>query len=210
MRVLFFGDSITDANRTRDNDVAMTSKGSGYVRDVASDLKVIDPLGIEVINRGISGNRVVDLYARVKMDLWNLNPDVISILIGVNDVWHEVAHQNGVELDRFIKVYKMLIEDTRKALPNAKIILMEPFVLKCAATEERYDEFLAVKDYAKAVKELAKEYCLDFLPLQDRLDEAASKYGEKECLMDGVHPNMLGARIIADEWLKLFKSKFLG
>ena len=70
------------------------------------------------INWGIGGNRIVDLYSRIKADVWNYNPDVLSILIGVNDVWHEINHQNGVELDRFEKIYRILIEDTQKYLPK--------------------------------------------------------------------------------------------
>ena len=130
MRIVFYGDSITDAGRNRDKDFHHSSYGAGYVRDVASDLLNQNPLGFEIINRGISGNRIVDLYARIKTDLWNLNPDIISILIGVNDVWHEIGSKNGVELDRFERVYRMLIEDTKKVLPNAKIVILEPFVLK--------------------------------------------------------------------------------
>ena len=211
MKVLFYGDSITDAGRNRASAInSLESLGFGYVRDVASALLGEDPLKYEVIDRGISGNRIVDLYSRVKCDLWNLEPDVISILIGVNDVWHEVAYQNGVEIDRFEKVYRMLIEDTLKVLPNVKIIIMEPFVLKGSATEEKYDEFLAVKDYAKVCKKLAEEFNLPFLPLQDKFDEHAEKFGVKPCLSDGVHPNIHGARVIADEWLNLFKKKILG
>ena len=96
MKVLFLGDSITDMSRSREGDNVY--KGNGYVFYAAGDIKREDP-SIEVINRGISGNRVVDLYARIKSDVWNLQPDVLSILIGVNDVWHEIISQNGVELD---------------------------------------------------------------------------------------------------------------
>ena len=124
MKILFFGDSITDMGRNRDLMGQAFGYGVGYVNNVASTLKYENPEKYEIVNRGISGNRVVDLYARVKADVWNHTPDVISILIGVNDVWHEIHGGNGVELNRFEKVYRMLIEDTKEQLPNVKFILI--------------------------------------------------------------------------------------
>ena len=205
MKILFFGDSITDMGRSRER-TDVFGLGEGYVFYATGDLKREDP-SIEIINRGISGNRIVDLYARIKSDVWNLNPDVLSILIGVNDVWHEIGSQNGVELDRFIKIYDMLITDTLKVLPNLKIILCEPFVLKGCATEENYERFLEVKEYAKAVKALAEKHSLEFVPLQDAFDKAAEKSCAEYYLYDGVHPDAAGARLIADEWNKLYNEK---
>ena len=204
MRILFFGDSITDMGRRREVDGVHL--GNGYVFFVAGDIKRKDPC-VEIINRGISGNRIVDLYARIKGDVWNEKPDVLSILIGVNDVAHEIFDKNGVELERFIKVYEMLISDTLKVLPKVKIILCEPFVLKGELTEENYQKFLQVKEYAKAVKALAEKYSIEFLPLQDELEKSAKKTSSKDYLYDGVHPDIAGARLIADEWMKLYNEK---
>lgn len=214
-KILFFGDSITDMHRNREENkpTSIWSYGSGYPIFVASDLYRKDPNGYEVINRGIGGNRVVDLYARIKADVWNLQPDVLSILIGINDIWHEINYKNGVEINRFEKVYRTLIEDTLKVLPNLKIVLCEPFVLKGIATEnteekpDRYEQFLQVYEYAKVVKKLAQEYNLYFLPLQERFTEQAKKHGAEHYLYDGVHPMVAGATLIADEWLKLFKEE---
>ena len=205
MKILFFGDSITDMARNRDVDGQAFGYGMGYVNSVASTLKYEDPTKYEIINRGISGHRIVDLYARIKVDVWNQNPDVISILIGINDIWHEIYGQNGVELNRFEKVYRMLIEDTREQLPNVKFILCEPFVLKGVATEEKYEEFLEVKKYAAVVKKLAEEYNIPFVALQDKLDEAAAKHGAVHYLYDGVHPDVAGGKLIAEEWLNAFR-----
>lgn len=209
MKILFFGDSITDAGRSQESlsGCGATVLGSGYVRDVCATLISESPLKYEFINRGISGNRIVDLYSRIKADAWNHNPDVLSVFIGINDLWHEIARNNGVELDRFIKVYKMLIEDTLKALPNVKIILIEPFVIKGVSTEEKYDLFLQIKQYASAVKQLAKEYGLYFLPLQDKIDVEVQKFGAEVFAPDGVHPALYGAKFIADEWVKLFNKE---
>ena len=206
MKILFYGDSITDMARSRDMDGQAFGYGVGYVNSVASSLKYENPEKYEIINRGISGNRVVDLYARIKADVWNHNPDLISILIGINDVWHEIYNKNGVDLERFEKVYRMLIEDTKKRLPNVKFILCEPFVLIGRATEEKYEEFLEVKKYAAVVKKLAEEYNLLFVALQDKLDEAAEKHGAAHYLYDGVHPDIAGGKLIAEEWLKVFRA----
>ncbi len=208
MKILFYGDSITDMGR-KNNDLGefcndVFSFGNGYVFYAIGDLKRSDPT-IEVINRGISGNRIVDLYARIKNAVWNHKPDVLSILIGVNDVWHEIARENGVEIERFDRIYRMLIEDTIKVLPEVKIVLMEPFVLEGSATTENYDRFLQVKEYAKVVKKIAEDYSLGFIPLQEKFDIAAEKYGVSTYLYDGVHPDIAGARLIADEWIKYYE-----
>ena len=207
MKIVFFGDSITDAGRSREEDHTASCYGHGYVKYIVGDLIASNPTKYEVYNRGISGNRIVDLYARVKSDVWNLQPDVLSILIGVNDIWHEIALKNGVDLVRFEKVYRMMIEETLERLPNVKVILCEPFVLTGTATFENMSEFLEVKQYAKVVERLAQEYGLYFLPLQEKLEEAAKKYSPELYLCDGVHPATAGAKLIADEWLQFYKKE---
>lgn len=213
MKILFFGDSITDAERNRDaaND-SIKALGYGFVRVIADKLAEENPNKYTVINRGVSGNRIVDLYARIKKDVWNEKPDVINILVGVNDVWHEINSQNGVDVERFEKVYRTLLEDTKKVLPNAKIILCEPFFLKGTATENiqekpnKYACFCEVYEYAKVVEKLAREFNFPFVFLQAKLTEQSKKYGVEPYLYDGVHPNTAGANLIANEWLKIFKN----
>ncbi|MBR6737781.1 MAG: SGNH/GDSL hydrolase family protein [Clostridia bacterium] len=210
MKILFFGDSITDMGRDR-NAVTRSAfaYGEGYVFLASADLLAKYPNRFEVVNRGIGGDRIVDLYGRVKRDVWNENPDVLSILIGVNDVWHEIINHNGVELDRFEKVYRMLIEDTKKVLPNVKIMLMEPYVLKGTATKEHIEHFKEVYKYAEVVKKLAREYGCTFVPLQQTLTALAEKNGVSCYMDDGVHPDAPGAKVIADEWLKAFYKNIL-
>ena len=211
MKIVMFGDSITDAWKDRSAaDYSVCSYGNGYVKFVAGELLFKDPEGYKILNRGISGNRVVDLYARIKADVWNEQPDVLSILIGINDIWHEVSCGNGVDIVRFEKVYRMLIEDTLQRLPNLKIILCEPFVLTGTATgeegSEAFEKFSAVKSYAKVIKKIAEDYGLYFLPLQEKLDDAAKKWSPAAFLADGVHPAMAGAKLIANEWLSCFEN----
>lgn len=211
MKIVMYGDSITDAGRDRSADYNLSSYGHGYVKFVAGELLFKDPTKYQIINRGISGNRIVDLYARVKADVWNEKPDVLSILIGINDISHEIFGKNGVDIDRFERIYRMMIEDTLSRLPNVKILLCEPFVLTGTATGEEGSEtfslFSEVRNYAKVVKKIAEDYGLYFLPLQDKLDEAAKKYSPDLYLADGVHPAVAGAKLIANEWLTFFEKE---
>ena len=207
MKLLFFGDSITDMGRSRNiSDPPVFAYGYGYPFIVASKLSEIDPIKYTVVNRGVGGNRIVDLYARVKADVWNESPDVLGILIGINDIWHELAVKNGVDVDRFEKVYSMLIEETLEKLKGVKIVLFEPFVLKGSATEKDLEYFLTIKEYAKRVEKIAKKYGLFFLPLQKRFDERANKYGAETYLYDGIHPSVAGATLIANSFVEFFKN----
>ena len=215
MKIVLFGDSITDMGRDRINNQPniLGSYGCGYPIFIAGELYKQDPTKHVIYNRGIGGNRIVDLYARIKMDVWNLKPDVLSILIGINDIWHEIGDKNGVDIARFERVYRMLIEDTLKVLPNLKIILCEPFVLEGSATDstpdvpDRWERFLEVYKYAEVVKKLAEEYDLYFLPLQELFTQKAKEFGADQYANDGVHPLIPGATLIADEWVKLFREK---
>lgn len=207
MKILFFGDSITDASRNRDKhaSTSCSALGTGFVMQIAGRLFEKSPTDYQIINQGISGNRIVDLYARVKKDCWNHEPDVISILIGINDIWHELEVQNGVDPERFEKVYRMLLEDTVARLPRTKLMICAPFVLPGSATEAHMDAFGECAIYAEIAERLAKEFGAEFLPLQGVFDEAAAKYGADVLLADGVHPTVQGAVLIAREWLKKFE-----
>ena len=196
--LLFQGDSITDCCRTGIMDGA--TLGLGYPNLIAAQLMGDDPAaGWKVINKGISGNRVVDLYARWKIDALNLNPDIISILIGVNDTWHEQGG-NGVEVDRYEQVYRMLLQWTRKVLPNVKFILMEPFVLPFGAVNESW---LAEIDQRRdIVRTLAEEFDAVFIPLQKHFNDALKLAPQEYWLKDGVHPTTAGHRLIQKVWLE--------
>ena len=209
MKIIAFGDSITDAGRNREVDVKRNSAFRyGYPLLLQAELGFENPEKYQVINCGISGNRIVDLYARVKKDVWNWNPDVLSIFIGVNDVWHDLSETpNGVDIVRFEKIYRALLDDTLAVLPNLKIMLIEPFVAHGVTTNANEAHFAQVKDYAKVVKKLAEEYNLPFLPLQEKFDELEKKADPSYWTADGVHPTVMGAKMIADEWIKLFKAE---
>ena len=200
IKFVFQGDSITDAGRDRDN---IASFGIGYPNLVASELMCKYPGEYEFINEGVSGDRIVDLYARIKQDLINHKPDYLSILIGVNDVWYELNEQNGVAAPKFEKVYSMLIEEIKEALPDIKIFILEPFVLKGSGTERYFDEFLAdVKLHSQAAKNVAEKYNLTFIPLQEKFDVASKLMPPTYWAADGVHPTAAGHALIKDALIK--------
>ena len=203
MRILFQGDSITDCGRDWNND---TQLGRGYAHLVESELGYREPGMHTFINKGISGNRVVDLYARIKRDIINYKPDVMSILIGVNDVWHEIGDSpNGVDADKFFKIYSMLIEEVKEALPNIKIMILEPFVLEACSTTEHWEFFKTeTKKRADMARKIAEKYNLPFIELQNGFDELAKKAENSYWLADGVHPTPAGHQFIKNEWLKAY------
>ena len=201
--IVFQGDSITDVFRIRDD---VGNLGQGYPGRVAGRLGLEHPGKYQFYNRGISGDRIVDIYARMKRDIANLNPDYLSILVGVNDVWHEVYCQNGVSAPKFKKVYGMLLEELKAEFPDLKIMLLEPFVLPGSATNEAIDWFREeVALRAEAVKELAEKFGLVFVPLQADLDALTEQASAEYWLYDGVHPTPYFHQYIADRWLEAFE-----
>ena len=208
MKILFLGDSITDMHRNRETEFFYDSYGFAYPLFVEGELAIKYPKQFEILNKGISGNRVVDLYSRIKIDCWNHKPDVVSIFIGVNDVWHGLFEGigNGVDIERFEKVYRMLIDDTKKALPCAKFILVAPFFLEGGATNERMDEFVNIYKYADVVRKIANDYGFPIVDLQEKFTSLAKNNGASHYLYDGVHPTIAASKIIADEWLEVFNS----
>ena len=210
MRILFQGDSITDCHRCKDEAAVDLRLGMGYVLLCQAELTCEEPGRYEILNRGISGDRTTDLYARIKRDIINLKPDVLSILIGVNDVWREFEREDGVETERFEKVYNLLIEDVKAALPDIKIIILEPFLIPGSASEGFYGKFLSqVKEKADVAKRMAEKYGLVFVPLQEKFEEFAAIAGADKLSHDGVHPNATGHELIKNEWLKGFE-KLIG
>jgi len=204
--ILFQGDSVTDCGRSREDNLQDNQGlGGGYPMLVAARLNADAPAaGIKVVNRGVSGNRVVDLYARWKIDALNLKPDVLSILIGVNDTWHEKGgYCNGVEVPRYEMVYRELLKWTKETLPNCKIVLCEPFVLQFGAVGKDWVPEMAER--GKIVKKLAKEFGALFIPFQKVVKDAAKKSAPELILADGVHPRLAGHQFLADAWIKAVK-----
>ncbi len=213
-RILFQGDSITDCGRSRE---VLTDVGNGYPYMVRAHYGLEKPGQFEIVNRGISGNRSVDVYARIKQDIINLKPDYMSILMGVNDVWHELSIQNGVDTPKFERIYTMLIEEVLEALPNIKLMILEPYAMPGAATEgtledgrDKYTVFRKeTEEKAAACRRVAQKFNIPFVPLQAKLDEMQKAYGTESVSGDGVHPNCTGHLLIARAWMEAFEKNYL-
>ena len=209
-KILFMGDSITDAGRDKENHRHL---GYGYATMVSGVLGAQEPFQYEFVNRGISGNRVVDLFGRTRADMIAHQPDYMSILIGINDVWHEYTRHNGVTLEKFEMVYNLLIEEIKKEIPNVKLLILEPFLLPGSATcncEEhpaRWDYFEPeTKLRAQAARRVAEKHGIVFVPLQEIFDKAnVGAPHDAYWLRDGVHPTAMGHELIKNEWLKAFE-----
>lgn len=199
--VLFQGDSITDAGRDRKNGEAnnWTALGRGYPCLLAGALLADHAkAGLKVYNRGISGNKVPDLTARWQEDTLDLKPNVLSILIGVNDIWHKLNGRYNGTVEDYETGYRALLQQTLKQLPGVRIIVCEPFVLRCGAVNDQwFPEF----DQRRAVaKRLADEMSLGFVPMQAMFDEAAKNAAPEYWTRDGVHPTLAGHALMAKTW----------
>ena len=209
--ILFQGDSITDCGWDRKNPASL---GNGYALFVSAELGHDAPGEYTFYNRGISGNRIVDVYARIKADIINLKPDYMSLLIGVNDVWHEIAYKNGVDAEKFEGIYTMLLEEVLAALPDIKIMLIAPFVAKGSATDDTEDKPNRLETFrvevgkrAEAVERIGKKFNLPVIHLQEKIDAGIARNGDPAYwLRDGVHPTPYGHELIAREWIHTFKN----
>ncbi|MCK5852702.1 SGNH/GDSL hydrolase family protein [bacterium] len=202
--ILFQGDSITDMGRDRKNHNPndLRALGAGYPSHISGHLLGQHPeQAYNIYNRGISGNKVFQLADRWQEDCIDIKPDILSILIGVNDIWHTLSgnYAEG-SVEKYEKDYRDLLERTRKALPKARIIICEPFVLKVGAvTDEWFPEF---DRYRVAAKKIADSFADTFVPFQAMFNRAAKEAPANYWLPDGVHPSISGAYLMAQEWLK--------
>jgi lysophospholipase L1-like esterase len=194
-RVLFQGDSITDGNRGRNSDPNHIL-GHGYAFLIAAKFGGGFPeLGLDFMNRGVSGNTVLDLEKRWQKETLDLKPDVLSVLIGVNDT------QRNVDLDQYERVYSKLIDDAKAANPNIKLILCEPFGLPAGKKKASWDEWSAsLRKRQEIVERLAQKHGAAYVRFQRAFDEAARRAPAEYWIWDGVHPTYNGHQVMADEW----------
>ena len=206
--VLFQGDSITDAGRIRVNSAPNQQKalGKGYAWLAAASMLVdrglVDrPDGdLTVFNRGISGNKVFQLAERWQADCLDLKPNVLSILIGVNDIWHKLQGKYDGTIEVYEKDYHALIERTKAALPNVRLVICEPFVLRCGAIDESW--FPEFDHYRAAARRVSDQAGATFVPFQAMFDRAVKYAPPKHWANDGVHPSGAGAALMAHTWLR--------
>ena len=200
--ILFQGDSITDGNRGRTADPNHIM-GHGYAFSIASRLGADYPeRNLKFINKGISGNTVSDLAARWQTDTFDLKPDVVSILVGVNDVYFKLKNENNSAADDFESTYRKLLSSTRETLPNALLVLGEPFVLPVGMVKENLDQWMkAIEEKQQVVKKLSSDFDAIFIDYQQVFSKASKRAVADYWIWDGIHPTVPGHELMAREWI---------
>jgi len=200
--VLFQGDSITDAGRDRTVAGPNTAAGlgTGYPLLIAADTLAAQPTReLLFYNRGVSGNTVPDLQARWQTDTLDLQPDIVSILVGVNDYWHTLMGTYHGSVDDYEAGYTALLRSTAAALPQAQLVVLEPFVLRCGVVT---DAWLPEFDRRRAAAaRVAKAANATFVGLQQTFDQLSQRAAPQHWSNDGVHPTPAGHHVVAQTWL---------
>lgn len=202
-KILFQGDSITDAGRSRNDEGSANHEqalGNGYPMLLAhSLLRDYPDRNLQIYNRGISGNKVPDLDARWQSDCLDLAPALLSILVGVNDIWHKLAGNYDGDVADYEAGFAALLRRTRVALPDVTIVVCEPFALRCGAVDERwFPEFDERRAAARRVAETADAL---WVPFQEVFDNAVDEGSDPEYWAgDGVHPSMAGHSLMEQAW----------
>jgi len=207
-RILFQGDSITDAGRNRGDYYANRAggMGQGYVRHIVTELLGQHPgKQLQFYNRGISGNIVYQLRERWEEDCLMLKPDVLSILIGVNDFWHTLSSGYKGTAEVYEHDFMNLMEHTRKQLPNVRLIIGEPFVLHEGTAIDADKWKGKFEAYQTAAKKVASRFDAVFIPYQSVFDQALKLAPTAYWCPDGVHPSMAGNFLMARAWLEAFE-----
>lgn len=205
--ILFQGDSITDGNRGRSKDLNHIH-GHGYQYILASEMYV-DNLNknIEVINRGISGNRISDLHARWKEDCVDLKPTVLSILIGINDLNYHFETGTDPTPEKYSEAFRNILDQALGQNPDLFVVIMEPFF--GVSENKKFSNFMQanIGSYADAARKIADEYNAVFVPLQDMFDNYSKETDVFNLLWDGVHPTTGGHQLIVRRWKECVEEK---
>ncbi len=206
--VLFQGDSITDWGRDHSSTTFNTTQalGSGYALIAAGQLLLNYPeKNLKIYNKGVSGNKVYQLADRWDADCLALKPNVLSIHIGVNDFWHTLLNGYTGTIDTYITDYHKLLDRTKQALPDIKLIICEPFALKGVKAVD--DKWYPTFDlFRKAARDIANEYNAAFVPYQAAFDKALELAPASYWNLDGVHPSVAGEALMAQTWMKVVTS----
>ena len=205
--ILFQGDSITDARRKKDDTNANSpaALGTSYPFLATAELLYRYPgKTLKCYNKGVSGNKVYQLADRWQTDCLDLKPTVLSILVGVNDFWHTLVNGYTGTIKTYRDDYKALLNRTKQALPDVKLIIGEPYaVIGVKAVDDRW--YPAFNDYRAAAREIADSFGAEFIPYQEIYDKAQKSAPGSYWTVDGVHPTLAGARLMAEAWLQTVK-----
>ena len=197
--VLFQGDSITDCGRIRED---ITSLSEGYPGIVAKMYNLLFPdNGVIFVNKGISGNRAKDILECYENDIKRINPDFISIMIGINDTWRRYDGNDPTSTESFEESYREILKKIKTDMPNCKIMIIEPYVLNSQPDRAAWREDLDPK--IQVARKLAKEYADYYIPLDGIFAKLeVQQYTCQQIAGDGVHPSDIGHSIIAEEYIK--------
>ena len=208
-RILFQGDSITDAGRNRED---FYSLGYGYPLLVAATLTADIPDAYEYVNRGVGGDLLADLYNRRGADLLDLQPDYLSLFIGTNDAWADLDQGRPIETAAFEQMYTDLLEEIFTTCPKTKVMLLSPYIMEglfSRNTDEqpdRLNQFRAhVASRIAVVRRLAGKYDLPFVDMQAVFDAACARADAACWTGDGAHPTPGGHELIKRAWLQAFE-----
>ena len=208
-RILFQGDSITDAGRNRED---FYSLGYGYPLLAAAHLTAEHPEMYEYVNRGIGGDLLADLYKRRQVDLLDLQPDYLSLFIGTNDAWAELDQGRPIETDAFEQMYVDLLEEIFATCPQTKVMLLSPYIMEglfSRNTDEQPDRLqqfrIHVASRIAVVRRLAERYNLPFVNMQEIFDAACARADASCWTGDGAHPTAGGHELIKRAWLQAFE-----
>lgn len=194
--VLFQGDSVTDCGRAREN---LYDLGVGYPMIISSLLMhKLAGMNIKFINKGISGNRSIDLVNRWQEDCVDLKPTVVSILIGINDTWRRFDNNDETTAEQFEANYRKILDETKKL--GARIIMIEPFVNPYPDDRKAWREDLDKKIHV--VRKLAKEYGAILVPTDGIMNAGFAVTPDNYYSADGVHPSYAGHGLVAEAWCK--------
>ena len=205
--ILFQGDSITDAHRKRDDTAANSpaALGTSYPFLATAELLYRYPAkNLSCYNKGVSGNKVYQLAERWQTDCLDLKPTVLSILVGVNDFWHTLTNGYKGTIQTYRDDYKALLDRTKQALPDVKLIIGEPYaVIGVKAVDDKW--YPAFNEYRQAARDIAASFGAALIPYQDIFDKAQKTAPGSYWTADGVHPSLAGARLMAEGWLQTIK-----
>ncbi len=202
MKIVFFGDSITDCDRDRSD---INSLGYGYVKVLADKLRPIYPdMDIELINKGVSGNEVCDLLARVHSDVIDLQPDAVVIMIGINNVIHQFKIDKQLDLKQFERDLVALIEALKEA--GIVVIFLEPFLLP--APDKRRLRPLFDKEL-EIINRVCTKMCDEFVAYDEMFNGLCESRPYSLYSEDGVHPTFKGSNLIANTAIKAIRKHLM-